>query len=157
MDIWVFVICAVLLSIERLCYFWIWRYPESFHVFCMRPAFAFLGEPIRALEKLFYTFKILQISVFLGWCLYFGGTIWPPAGEPLIAVIVGILMIAAGQALNFGVFFRLGRVGVFYGNKFGYQIPWCDDFPFSVFKTSPVYRDINFYLGIFSDHALPEH
>ncbi len=41
-------------------------------------------------------------------------------------------MIAAGQILNIGVFYRLGKVGVFYGDKFGYAVPWCQKFPFSL-------------------------
>ena len=33
-----------------------------------------------------------------------------------------MLLIGAGQALNAGVFYRLGSVGVFYGNRFGAEI-----------------------------------
>ena len=134
MDIWIFIISAILLSIERLCYFWIWRHPESFHAFCNHPAAALLGEPIEALEKLFYGFKCIQLSVFFGWCIYFGDTLVPLPSDNAIAVAAGSLLILIGQTLNFGVFYRLGRVGVFYGNKFGYQVPWCDGFPFSMFK-----------------------
>ena len=32
------------------------------------------------------------------------------------------------------VLYRLGKVGVFYGNKFGHAIPWCRAFPFSLLK-----------------------
>jgi methylene-fatty-acyl-phospholipid synthase len=32
------------------------------------------------------------------------------------------------------VFRRLGEVGVFYGNRFGYDVPWSEQFPFSVLK-----------------------
>ena len=46
---------------------------------------------------------------------------------------VGGLLIVAGQLLNLSVFYRLGRVGVFYGGRFGHAVPWTDDFPFSVF------------------------
>jgi len=42
------------------------------------------------------------------------------------------LLILIGQTLNFGVFYRLGLIGVFYGNRFGYEIPWCRKFPFSL-------------------------
>jgi hypothetical protein len=33
------------------------------------------------------------------------------------------------------VLYRLGKVGVFYGNKFGYAIPWCRAFslPYTFF------------------------
>jgi len=42
--------------------------------------------------------------------------------------------MAAGQALNVSVFHRLGKIGVFYGNKLGYRIPWSRKFPFSCLK-----------------------
>ena len=41
-------------------------------------------------------------------------------------------MIAIGQILNVGVFMQLGKIGVFYGNRLGYQVPWCRSFPFSL-------------------------
>jgi methylene-fatty-acyl-phospholipid synthase len=47
---------------------------------------------------------------------------------------IGGTLIVAGQILNCGVFYRLGKVGVFYGNKLGYDIPWSRAFPFSLFK-----------------------
>jgi methylene-fatty-acyl-phospholipid synthase len=36
--------------------------------------------------------------------------------------------------LNMSVFYRLGKVGVFYGNKFGYALPWCQALPFSLLR-----------------------
>ncbi len=47
---------------------------------------------------------------------------------------VGMGLIVFGQILNLSVFYRLGKTGVFYGNRFGHQIPWCRRFPFSWFK-----------------------
>jgi methylene-fatty-acyl-phospholipid synthase len=43
-------------------------------------------------------------------------------------------LIVLGQVLNLSVFFRLGKLGVFYGNRFGYPVLWCRRFPFSWFK-----------------------
>jgi phosphatidyl-N-methylethanolamine N-methyltransferase len=43
-------------------------------------------------------------------------------------------MIVAGQILNCRVFYRLGTVGVLYGKKLDYGIPWSRAFPFSWFK-----------------------
>jgi phosphatidyl-N-methylethanolamine N-methyltransferase len=51
-----------------------------------------------------------------------------------VALAVGTASIVAGQFLNFSVFYRLGKIGVFYGNTFGYVIPWCREFPFSLLK-----------------------
>ena len=47
---------------------------------------------------------------------------------------LGGALLVVGQILNVSVFYRLGKVGVFYGNKLGYEIPWCRAFPFSVLK-----------------------
>ena len=44
------------------------------------------------------------------------------------------LLILGGQILNLRVFYQLGTVGVFYGCKFGYHVPWCHEFPFSLFS-----------------------
>jgi methylene-fatty-acyl-phospholipid synthase len=70
--------------------------------------------------------------VFISWCLVFGrGSLWPiEADAGVVALAVAAML--AGQALNVGVFVRLGQVGVFYGNKFGYRVPWCCGFPFSL-------------------------
>ena len=47
---------------------------------------------------------------------------------------LGGAMIIIGQILNISVFYRLGKVGVFYGNILGYELPWCREFPFSWLK-----------------------
>ncbi|MGH7963640.1 MAG: methyltransferase [Candidatus Binatia bacterium] len=134
MDYWVFLTAALLLSLERICYLWAWRAPESFRAFCHHPAVAAFGEPVTVLQKLFYCFKVIQGAVFLGWCYFYGyGLPWPLNGG-IGSLVVGVALIVAGQVLNFGVFYRLGKIGVFYGNKFGYEIPWCREFPFSLLR-----------------------
>jgi methylene-fatty-acyl-phospholipid synthase len=50
----------------------------------------------------------------------------------LAPLTVGTILVIAGQTLNLGVFYRLGTLGVFYGNCFGHEIRWCREFPFSV-------------------------
>jgi len=129
MSSWSLGISAVLLSLERVCYVWAWRAPDSFRKFCDHPMVARFGEPIRVLQKLFYGFKGLQLAVFFGWCYWYGGL----SGDALWFGI-GSALILMGQVLNFSVFYRLGSVGVFYGTKFGYQVPWCRKFPFSLLK-----------------------
>ena len=115
---------AVLLSLERLCYVWIWRAPEQFRTLCGHPAPARM-MPLTVLRLLFLGFKVLQLAaVFVGWCLvHGGGSLWHLDGGAH-SFALGAILIAAGQLLNSGVFYRLGQVGVFYGNRFGYQIPW---------------------------------
>jgi methylene-fatty-acyl-phospholipid synthase len=127
----VFVIAATLLSLERISYVWVWRAPRLFQEVCAGPAVP-IKEPTEALRALFYGFKALQAGVFVWWCyVHGGGVLWPPVA-PAWAVVSGAASIAVGQALNVGVFYRLGPTGVFYGNRFGHDIPWCGAFPFSV-------------------------
>lgn len=146
MTLWYVAGAAVLLSIERLCYVWIWRHPGLFRELCGRLAAAPLRDPVAALRRLFVLFKLLQVGVFITWCLVFGGgalgttstvsalsalRAMSPDRIPAV-VALGLLLLAAGQVLNAGVFVRLGQVGVFYGSKFGRSVPWCSGFPFSL-------------------------
>jgi methylene-fatty-acyl-phospholipid synthase len=125
-------IAAVALSIERICYAWVWHYPDIFRRFCGKPAVAWLGEPVDVLKNLFICFKGLQLSVFIGWCYFYGNGSLLPAGEEGVWLALGSVLIAVGQVLNAGVFLQLGKIGVFYGNKLGYDVPWCQGFPFSL-------------------------
>jgi len=130
--LWVFLCAAALLSVERIYYLWVWRAPADFRALCARPAIARIEDPVDALRFFFYGFKLLQGAVFIGWCFVFGnGSILPLAGSASSLAIGGAL-IAVGQILNIGVFYRLGKVGVFYGDKFGYAVSWCQKFPFSL-------------------------
>lgn len=128
-----FVLAALLLSLERICYVWAWRHTASFRRFCARPAVARWGEPVEILERLFYAFKAIQFGVFVAWWWAFGGGALRPASATLVPLVTGATLIAIGQTLNVAVFHRLGRVGVFYGNRLGHAVPWCTGFPFSVF------------------------
>lgn len=119
-----------LLGIERACYVWISRAPETFRQWCERPAVARWGEPIAIVQLLFFAFKLLQGAVFLGWCVILGGPALPPIQTlPLTA---GLATVLVGQALSTLVFYRLGRVGTFFGDRLGYRGRRCRAFPFSV-------------------------
>jgi methylene-fatty-acyl-phospholipid synthase len=95
---------------------------------------AAFGEPVAVLQKLFYCFKVIQLAVFFGWCYVYGQGSPAPHSGGMFSLVVGGALIVVGQILNFSVFRRLGKIGVFYGNKFGYEIPWCREFPFSLLK-----------------------
>jgi methylene-fatty-acyl-phospholipid synthase len=124
-----FCFAAALLAIERVAYAWIWHRPEAFRALCRRGG---IDEPVDALQTAFYGFKALQLTVFAAWCWHFGeASGWPGnATEP--AGLLGLALIGAGQTLNASVFLRLGRVGVFYGNRLGHATEWREGFPFSL-------------------------
>lgn len=129
-----FLVAAVLLSVERLCYIWVWRRPDVFRARVAVLATVVAVDPVATVRSLFYAFKVLQIAVFLGWCYAFGhGQIWQ-AERPGGVVPLGMGLIAVGQVLNMSVFYRLGAVGVFYGSRFGHAVPWVSSFPFSWLK-----------------------
>ena len=126
--------CAALLALERVCYAWAWFHTRSFRAFCAAGPMSSIGEPPEVLERLFYGFKLLQVSVFIVWCLVHGdGQLWPIHSPPA-AVALGALVLTIGQTLNLLVFSRLGRSGVFYGCRFGRNVPWVEEFPFSLIK-----------------------
>jgi len=131
MNVLAFIVAAALLSLERLTYVWVWRRPLEFRDLTER--FAFWATPIDALHALFWIFKAIQAAVFVAWCAASGSSADGFHGG-VSTLAVGAFLLLVGQVLNFGVFYRLGRTGVFYGNRLGHEIPWCQAFPFSVLK-----------------------
>jgi methylene-fatty-acyl-phospholipid synthase len=124
------VLAALLLSLERLFYLWVWNWPQPFAAWCGRRN----RTPIDVLETACGYFKLLQASVFVGWCVLHGaGPTWPGGGGT-VAVLIGSTLVLVGQFLNYSVFRRLGRIGVFYGIRFGHHVRWSSEFPFSVLK-----------------------
>ena len=122
-------LAAAALSLERIGYFLAWRYPAAFHRRCA--ALGIARDPVSALERLFYAFKAIQFLVFGSWLVYFSGAQWewdPTVGQ----AAVGTALVAIGQLLNLSTCYRLGRIGVFYGVRFGHAVPWRTEFPFSV-------------------------
>ena len=46
---------------------------------------------------------------------------------------LGTILVLLGQGLNFGAFYRLGTLGVFYGAQLGHEIQRSREFPFTLF------------------------
>lgn len=131
MSPWLLLVAAALvLSVERACYVWISRAPDLFRRWCARPLVACLGPPIVVVRLLFVVFKLAQGGVFLGWCAVLGDGPPPVILGP--AAVVGGALVLVGQGLSTLVFYRLGWVGIFFGDRLGYEVPWCRAFPFSV-------------------------
>ncbi len=129
-------LAAVLLSVERISYAFVWHRPATFRSLLSHLPFSLMGarDPVGALAKLFFSFKVLQFAVFFGWFLWFGnGRIALPTASIGVLALAAVLIVS-GQILNFSVFARLGRNGVFYGERFGHELPWIETFPFSVVK-----------------------
>ena len=122
---------ALALAIERVAYAVIWHRPDLFTRFCRGVAPS--RDPVDVVAALFVGFKGIQAVVFLAWCLVHGGSAARDSGE-VAWLVSGVGLLAAGQILNVSVFLRLGRTGVFYGNRLGHDVPWCEGFPFSAIR-----------------------
>jgi phosphatidyl-N-methylethanolamine N-methyltransferase len=147
-----FLAAAAALTLERTSYVWIARAPASFRAFCSWPAVARLGEPVAVVEKMFYGFKVVQAAVFAAWC-YGHGSLAPAAGGWALAAAAALVL--AGQVLNVSVFYRLGRIGVFFGDRFGYRTPWCRSFPFSLLSHPQYVGAVMTIWGIFLAMRFP--
>ncbi|ORE86401.1 hypothetical protein ATO7_13928 [Oceanococcus atlanticus] len=141
-----FFAAAVVLSFERLTYIYVWRRPRAFASRCRRWRLA--ADPVAGLERLFYLFKVIQILVFAAWIFMFSAGQWPQlAAWPFLSG--GIVLILVGQMLNLMTFWRLGRVGIFYGVRFGHEVAWCRQFPFSVFRNPQYLGTVLSIWGLF--------
>lgn len=132
MDIAILILCTALLSLERIAYYLVWRYPAAFRALCEHRLGTGPDGPLDVLQGSFYFFKTVQLATFILWWAYFAGGIPMPTGEAP-ATVAGAALIVLGMVLNFAVFYRLGKTGVFYGNRLGYHVPWREGFPFSLF------------------------
>jgi methylene-fatty-acyl-phospholipid synthase len=150
----IFFIAAILLSLERIVYIWVARCPESVGEICEGYLHRSLSQPPDAIRRLFYFFKVLQCSTFVGWCYYFGRGSFLFSERP-IPVAIGATLVLIGQVLNLGVFYRLGSLGVFYGGRFGYDIPWCREFPFSLFNHPQYVGAVSSIWGFFFAMRFP--
>src|SRR5262252_8202853 len=113
MEPWLIAVAVLLLTLERGSYVWIVRRPAAFRRLCTARAVCWAGGPVTVVAVLFGAFKVVQISVFLAWWyIHEAGHL---AGAPALAIAATLLV--AGQALNFGVFYRLGAIGVFFGDR----------------------------------------
>ena len=83
---------------------------------------------------------VVQFSAVVYWY-----ALRSPSGVALAAVppaawAAAALLVAAGQALNIGIFKAIGHAGVYYGFKLGHKVPWVDGFPFNVVQHPQVRR-----------------
>jgi methylene-fatty-acyl-phospholipid synthase len=127
-------LAAFLLAMERFAHVLVWRHPEGFEALCRHRLVAPLGDAVDVLQRAFCGFKLIQGAVFVAWCFVFddAGPVPTPTTDAL-ALVAGGLLCAFGQALNVSVFATLGKIGVFYGNRFGHEVPWQAGFPCSAF------------------------
>ena len=125
-------IAALLLAPERACYIAIACASDAFLRLCARRRWTRANGPTAVVERLFYLFKGLQLTVFIAWCYVHGGGFPLPVLEDPFVVALAAVLVVAGQTLVVATFYRLGRTGVFFGDQLGYAVRRCHEFPFSL-------------------------
>ncbi|MAA73157.1 MAG: hypothetical protein CMN28_00440 [Salinisphaeraceae bacterium] len=155
---WAIATAALLLSFERLTYYWISNNPQSWLRLCEQPLLARLRrQPTELVQWLFYLFKLIQFAVFYGWCVIFSGEWMPLPTAPTLVLALGVIILVLGMVLNFGVFYRLGSTGVFYGKQLGHdELPWVRGFPFSVMRHPQYYGTLMSIWAFFLIMRFPE-
>lgn len=152
----IFIACAGLLSLERISYWWVWRHPVRFRHLCKQGILPDANNPVEQVYLMFLVFKLVQLSVFIGWCMWFGQTWLPLPVAPLAILLMGAFVLISGQLLNFSVFWTLGKTGVFYGNRFGHETGWHQGFPFSLFSHPQYLGTLMSIWGFFFIMRYPE-
>lgn len=59
--------------------------------------------------------------------------------------LVNLSLLTVGQVLNISVYYKLGIIGIYYGNKLGYKFKWINSYPFNV-VSNPQYLGCIFTL-----------
>ena len=100
----------------------------------------------RCMQRLGMYIKVFQVSVCsydllvldyenVKLNLFHGGMVTNP--DMHIQLAIGILLIFAGQTLNYAVFKALGAKGVYYGYEFGYHVARVSCFPYNLHLENP--------------------
>src|SRR6202008_3471791 len=87
-------LAAILLAPQRACYIATARAPDAFLRLCARWRWLAAGGPTAVVERLFYLFKGLQLTVFIAWCYVHGGGFpLPVLEDPFVVALAGVLVV----------------------------------------------------------------
>ncbi|KAK9826416.1 hypothetical protein WJX81_002088 [Elliptochloris bilobata] len=95
----------------------------------------FRRRPVTAFQRAAFIGKVGQATAFIAWFVAqtrLQGTTFSLWRVPPGSWLTFFTLLAAGQALNIGVYRAIGQDGVYYGTKLGKTVKWCSAFPFSV-------------------------
>lgn len=136
-----FVKVALALSFERACYTFVWCFPSKFwKVAHSEPMKAVADNPVDIIVRtMFYPSKVLQCGSMLWFYLAKAPPVTSVFDISAYAYLCAIQLIACGQILNAGIYRAIGKAGVYYGFKYGIDVPWCNSFPFNVCTAHPQY------------------
>lgn len=110
---------------EKFLYTSIWLNSER-ALKLIRQAFGSSMDPCEAVHVGLISAKTIQAMPMICAFNYFGSL-----PEVSLFNFVLVLMAAMGQYLNFSVYDAIGKDGVYYGIKFGRNVPWSTKFPYN--------------------------
>ncbi|KAI9020413.1 hypothetical protein DFJ74DRAFT_124478 [Hyaloraphidium curvatum] len=116
-------------------YAYLWHYPQKFvDVACTDGA-----DPSHRMAQISTGLKALQILALLT-TASFSSHVFPPWWS--------LLLFAGGQYLNVRAYQLLGETGIYYGNRFGRNVPWVSEFPYGTIKDPQYWGSIMSLLGV---------
>ena len=140
------IIAFLLLGIERFLYGYWYIYPNRFMAAVRQGVFgtSIQEEPLhwKSAMTLGKYVKVFQFSVILYDLLMQCDTITNPLqcnSDQICTVVLGTVLLVAGQGLNVAVFQALGPMGVYYGYEFGYKVERVSGFPYNIGISDPQY------------------
>jgi len=141
-------------SAPHVLYYFVWTRPRQFQKLCRRRRRGYYYrcyDPVDAFALLASLLKAWQATAFAIWYCHCraaddiddgsddeGATttstslLWLPSSLSIRQIVPAIALVAAGQALNIGIYRAIGKIGVYYGCRLGHKVPWYDGFPFSL-------------------------
>lgn len=117
---WAHYVYMAAITFTTVMYTFAWVFPETW---TLTVAKALDQHPSDAVATVCYFSKIAQ-GIMTLYCADF-------SSFPLSALAFAAVCIGIGQYLNFKVYQLLQHDGIFYGCRFGLDVPWVHDFPYS--------------------------
>ena len=115
--------------LDKILYTFIWLYPKKFMNLINTE------NSYTSVNCMFYISIIIKIIQFVV-LIYYLYIHFPYFNKLDIInkkfLIVGFATLFVGQYLNYNVYKQLKKIGVYYGTKFGLNIPWCYKFPYNI-------------------------
>lgn len=137
------IIAAMLISSfsHFMLYPWIWYSPESYQKYLAGGHGVEVYMYLVAVQKTLYTvgglYCFFNLNTFIS--MFFD--------YPIFSAIA-VAMSLFGVFLQREVYKKIGKEGVYYGFKLGKHIPWCFDYPFTVYRHPQYTGCVLIYLGM---------
>ena len=132
--------CVLGISLLYALHAFIWNCPRTWAAACG------LSHPVRVFARLEVLGKLWQAACLTRFFGRDGGSalLAAAAAAPPWCLGVSAALVASGQALNLAMYWAIGSAGVYYGFKYGCDVPWCSGFPFNAGLRHPQYVGVVF-------------